>query len=509
MKHIYIILIMMGVSLASCDMDKKPYGSLEDQTAIQSLNDAQRFRNGLYTRMRGLTTGAYVYTSDIQMDIFHGIITNGNRNGMFSNGNILSSDTDIESMWANNYAAINSANYLIETIEALLTSGVEYTDAEQATLKRYAGEAYFVRGYCYYWLFDHFCEAYTAANAQVSAKGLPLVTVYDPTGDMSKYPGRDTQEATLLRIEEDLNNAYTALTAYETADPENGKEILAPNAIYFSSHAVQALQARVALLKGDNQTALSKAEAVINSAIYTLADTTDYVNMWTRDESTEIIFRSFMANTELGSSTGVAYLNYNMDGADFIPTYDILNMYGEGDVRFDAFFKVWPLNIDGNNIQAYVFHKYPGNESLKVSIAPNYMNMSKLFRLSEMYLIAAESAITTDATKANKYLNDLRAKRIVEYTAGNYTGQQLVNEIRLERFRELLGEGYRMSDLRRWGLGFSRNPEHPENPDIDAIVINTGKDLAYLSGDHRFVWPIPTPEMEANPQLDGQQNPGY
>ena len=78
-----------------------------------------------------------------------------------------------------------------------------------------------------------------------------------------------------------------------------------------------------------------------------------------------------------------------------------------------------------------------------------------------------------------------------------------------ERLKELMGEGYRMSDLRRWGLGFARNPEHPENPYIDPILLNTGKGLSYNAGDHRFVWPIPTSEIEANPQLDGQQNPGY
>lgn len=44
-----------------------------------------------------------------------------------------------------------------------------------------------------------------------------------------------------------------------------------------------------------------------------------------------------------------------------IPTFDMLSMYeDEGDVRFDAFFTVWKLAVDGNNVQAYVFKKFPG-----------------------------------------------------------------------------------------------------------------------------------------------------
>ena len=301
-----------------------------------------------------------------------------------------------------------------------------------------------------------------------------------------------------------MGDAYNALVEFEKANNEN----IAPNAIYLSSYAVLAFQARLALLKGDNATALSKAEEVINSGKYPLTEITDYEALWTKDEGSEVIFRSFMSNTELGNSTGSTYLSYNLDNADYIPTFDVLELYGdEGDIRFDTYFEVWALT--DSKTQAYVFKKYPGNESLKTGAQPNYMNMSKVFRTSELYLIAAEAAVNTNPTLANKYLNDLRKKRIAGYEESNYSGQGLVNAIRTERLKELLGEGFRLSDLRRWGLGFKRNPSHPENPAIENIVVKLGADLSYEASDYRFVWPIPTDEMQNNPQLNGQQNPGY
>ncbi|RGN31414.1 RagB/SusD family nutrient uptake outer membrane protein [Bacteroides oleiciplenus] len=504
MKKILFALLMVGALVTSCDMDKKPYGSLDNDTAIQNLNDCRRFRNGLYASMRSLTTGGYVNYPEIQMDIFQGVTTNGNRIGEFSNGNINSSTRDIATIWGNIYSMINSANFIINKMDEMLTNN-EYTAEEHAELARYDGEAKFVRAYCYYWLADHYCSTYSASIAQSPGRGLPLVTAYNPTGDSSKYPGRSTQDETYKLISDDLTDAYNALLEYEKSD----NEFVAPNAAYLSSYAVLALQARIALLKGDNATALSKAEEIIKSQIYKLAEISAYETMWTKDEGTEAIFRPFMSSTELGSSLGGAYLSTKLDGADYIPTYDILNMYDEEDVRFDAFFTVWKLAVDGNDVPAYVFKKFPGNEALKTSATPNYVNMPKMFRMGEIYLIAAEAAATTNPTLANKYLNELRSKRIADYEEINYADQILVQQIRSERLKELVGEGFRMSDLRRWGIGFQRNPDHPENPDINNILVPNGKELAYPAGDYRFVWPIPSAEMETNPQLAGQQNPGY
>ena len=503
MKKIFLALAVIGGLLTSCDMDKSAFGALDDETAIRQLSDVESYSNQLYNSLRGKTAGEWLILPEVQMDYFHGLINNGNNGGMFANANILSSDQDIESMWASMYSTIASANYIIEKIEGLQSQEMDETTALK--MNRHYGEALFTRAFCYVWLADHFCQNYSEEAADTKALGLPLVTKYHPSSDRSSYPSRSTLKETFKLIDDDLAKAHEALLAYKAVEAPT------QNDAYLNVYTVAALQARVALLKGDNATALAKAKEVIDSKVYALTSIADYANLWTIDQGTEVIFRPFMSNTELGSSSSSAwYLTDNEQSAYYIPTFEVLNMYESGDIRFSAFFTIYTnLQVNGESYQCYVFNKFPGNESLKTGTQRNFVNMTKPFRLSEMYLIAAEASAKNDPATANKYLNEFLKNRIIGYTDQNYSGADLINRIKDERKKEFIGEGYRMSDLRRWNQGFARDAEHLENPALNDIIIERGSDVSYSADDYRFVWPIPATEMQSNPQLDGQQNPGY
>lgn len=507
MKKIYLLLTAVaGSLLSSCNMDLAPVGSLDDANAIESTTDLMKARNGIYEGLRGIATGGYVYYTDIQMDQFMGLTINGNQNGTFAHGNIYSNNTNIEDVWAGCYANIADANYLLGRGEALLASG-NLDEEETLEANRYIAETKFARAYYYYYLFDHFCESYTADKAQTAAKGLPLVTVFNPTGDLAAYPGRSTMAETFELIDKDLEDAYTALKAYETAE---SYDIVAMSP-YVNSYTVLALQARLALLRQDWKTAVAKAKAVIDSGYYKLSNLLNYANMWTSDASDEIIFRPISTKTELGiSSTGGAYIDANEAMAYYIPTFENLVAYDDNDVRFDAYFEQRALQANGTLYGAYVFSKYPGNKALYTGTINNLMNMGKPFRLSETYLILAEAACEDkDETTANSALNTLRKNRIKGYEAATYSGEVLRQQIREERTLELIGEGFRMSDLRRWNLGFKRDSSYPVASATEEIFVTVDTQVEYIAGDHRYVWPIPNTEMENNPQLKGQQNPGY
>ena len=68
MKKIFISLIAIAV-LVSCDMNKQPYSSISPDNALSSMLDASKLRNFIYANFRGLTSGGYVYSGEIQADL--------------------------------------------------------------------------------------------------------------------------------------------------------------------------------------------------------------------------------------------------------------------------------------------------------------------------------------------------------------------------------------------------------------------------------------------------------
>ncbi len=125
----------------------------------------------------------------------------------------------------------------------------------------------------------------------------------------------------------------------------------------------------------------------------------------------------------------------------------------------------------------------------------------KVLRTGEMYLIRAEARALQGGAKEVSGLadlNELRAARITGYTSAVLTGQALLDEIALERRKELLGEGHRWFDLKRTTRMINRT---------DAVQTSTKTTLAPTARE--WVWPIPQAEIDANPNIKAQQSPGY
>ena len=81
-----------------------------------------------------------------------------------------------------------------------------------------------------------------------------------------------------------------------------------------------------------------------------------------------------------------------------------------------------------------------------------------------------------------------------------------IDDILKERVRELFGEGFRISDLKRNGKDMKRGDAQIAN---SIYLPSTYQQFSKTSGDHRFLWPIPKDEIDANPNIKGQQNEGF
>jgi len=125
-----------------------------------------------------------------------------------------------------------------------------------------------------------------------------------------------------------------------------------------------------------------------------------------------------------------------------------------------------------------------------------------VMRLPEVYLNYAEAVLRGgtggDPATALTYINTIR-KRAYGNTIGNITSGQLTLPFILdERARELYWEGFRRTDLVRYGLFTSASYLWPWKGGVSG-----GTGVA----DYRNIFPIPDQDRAVNPNL--KQNPGY
>lgn len=513
MKKILYSLLAAGLMLTSCDMDVKVPGALEQGDAIQNITGLRSFRNQAYNILRSTTTGSWVTDPDLQADYYIGLRGNGSRTSRQIQGAYLASSSETSGKYQSAYSNMKNLNFAISEGNRLIEEGAISAD-EMVEANRYIGELKFTRAYLYYYLFDHYCQPYTADKGDTEGLGCQIVTVYNPSIPASEYPGRSSMNATLKVINDDLADAYTAIKAYEATDASN----LGASASYLNSATVRALQARVALLSRDFTNAYNYAKEVTETPGFSLATGQDYIDMWTTDESSELLFVPF-ANASESAQTASLFNTYNYISeyptrVNCIPTMYWLAQYDDNDIRFDAFFNPLIMTVDAQPTAAFTFNKYPGNPSLNTSQSNDYRNKAKPFRLSEQYLILAEAAYElNNGSAALRALNDLRAARIGGYQDETLSGTALRDAIRMERAIELIGEGFRLSDLRRWGLGFSRYDQYgvmaSGTVDVADLFVLQDVHTTYVPNDYRYTWPIPYDEIQVCNALKGQQNPGY
>lgn len=126
----------------------------------------------------------------------------------------------------------------------------------------------------------------------------------------------------------------------------------------------------------------------------------------------------------------------------------------------------------------------------------NQSNDMVLFRLADIYLTKAEAELRagTNQGDALSLVNKIRERAYGGDASHDWNSADLtLNNILAERARELAWEGWRRQDLIRYGrYGQPKNPDKP-NPDP--------------ADGHLNIFPIPAPQISANPNL--KQNPGY
>ncbi|WP_242920892.1 RagB/SusD family nutrient uptake outer membrane protein [Pontibacter liquoris] len=468
MKNRYKILVLAGLlsvgSFSSCKdefLDEGPSTGINADEALLTDNDVLSALRGAYA---GLATvnlyGTYLpVMGDMLADNLYVATSNSGYFGGFSSYNFLNNNGDITDIWSGAYDVINRANAIIDS---------NPTVTDQAAIDQYKGEAYAIRALLYFELVRNFARPYNE-TADASHPGVPLVlTAYD----YNAQPARATVAQVYEQIESDLSNAYTLMSPDLTV-------------IRFSKYAARALDAEVNLYKGDNALALQYAEEVIKDSGVELLPYNSVLAYWAETDATKLaglesLFEVSATQTENNGVDEYAYY-FNQQGyGQNLATPSLYETYDSTDIRRQLI----TVGERGSDDPAYIVTKY--------NAVSGDIDDKVVIRMSEVYLIAAEAAYRTgDEAKALEYLNTLVAERDPElkYTS---SGTQLLDDIILERRKEMAFEGDRFATLNRLKADITGRKRSPNVvPYTDAIR----------------VLPIPRNEITANPNIE--QNPGW
>ncbi|MTI31758.1 RagB/SusD family nutrient uptake outer membrane protein [Xanthovirga aplysinae] len=463
MKHrIYYIKVLALVVflISSCDdfLKIEPQQSLSDSEAFSTIEAAETALIGAYARMQSTTYYGreMLVMPEVGGDNVLIALDNSNRFLGFSGYNLTTSNGDVTDLWFRAYHVIMQANNLINNVD-----NIEGGTAEEKNQLK--GEALFIRALVHFDLVRSFGQPYLNGNG--SNLGVPVMLVSE-----IGTPSRNSVTEVYAQIINDLSQAKDLMDNTE-----------AP--FRSSSDAANALLSRVYLYKGDNQAAVEAATAVIGTGNYSLISNENYLDSWSTDGTSEEIFTlKFLADESTGSSNiGRIYLKPGY--GDIRPSQDIMDLYSvnSNDVR--------------NGLIRYE-EEYADHFQFKFAgmLGVDGLASIKILRLSEVLLNRAEAnAKLGNLEEAKEDLNVLRVRAGLESI--DPANSSVLDEVLLERRRELAFEGHRAFDIFRNG------------EDLKRIECNPLAECSVPFGSNLVVYPIPQDEISANPNM--VQNPGY
>ena len=526
-------ILAFATIFTSCNVTRLPEGT-PLQEPFQDIKMAKQNRDAVYALLIGVESPDNLNSADIQTDLFHlTYLDNNSLKGLYTwQEQSVLDHGDINSYYAAYYQTLMQANYFIMRAEELIASA-EYqtTDEEKTLLKQYIGEIKIMRALAHWRLIQRFSKPWDGTTDNDEQSGIILMTQYDPLkGAKSKKATRAEVYQSMI---EDLDYAIANIPADANMDVKP--------AIYLTRDFAYAVKARVCLTKHDWQGAVDACDAFINKyAINVDGDapskTKSLTSIWQTEDSPEILVRlrataqdGFVTSSLLSASHREGYKN-NKDYKDktrawfiyYMPSLVlekwVVDLYSANDIRKEVYVGTKGFYRDDLGAEFNTLTKYIGNPSLNTDAKVLQFKFGvHLFNVAEAYLIKAEALAelgrTADAAETIVKLEKSRLTSGYPDPLDFGTKDEVIKEIRNERVRELVGEGFRTNDLVRWGMGFKRG--EPQAAGLTAAgqlfgtssaVQEVGRNLEKQAGDKMFIWEFPLRDRENNENLQNFRN---
>lgn len=523
------MLLLIGVlTLTACTeefLETKPTQSISAADALASEQNLTLVLNGLHRQLidtsplSGRTArGGEHYWIPMDDMVTGSLIHSARGNGWFRAALAWLDHTDendgvVGQLWYERYHFIATSNAIINQIEEL---GL----ALSPEINNILGQAYAYRAWSYHKLITHYAKGYIIGNPSTDP-GVPLLTSTE--APYTSAP-RSSVEEIYTQIESDIDQA---ISYFQNASGPSTKADLTLNAAY-------GIKSRVALSKGDWATAASAA--VLARDGYGLMNESQWLSGFNSVSLPEVIWGGNVIETETVYYASYFYYmcpTFNGSQNRGNPKLIDKRMYDRipaTDFRINMALPNAPnSNSAASNDQGGSAANDPNYDSqddflaAKAAIIAEYGMTSRhnthpymhvkflqkqpgtispddiiYMRSAEMYLNEIEAKIMlNDLDGARAVMQTFGSSRDSAFDASVFTTQeQLLDQLKFQRYIELYGEGFSYTDHIRWDQGIDL-----AGSGASEVLYQNGFSQAKPSVNDGWIWKIPQAEIDGNPNI--------
>ncbi len=492
---VFGIVVIMNLSCKKSHLDLLPHNPTE-QAYFTQESDFTKAVLGVYAKMNDLywyNGGAGSTTITVFLLPGDDITTNNSSEEFEQFGSLQSSSGRVGYFYSTWYQLISRANVVLQKT-AEVADGVYTTP----NLKNYhEGEAYFLRGLAYFYLWNYFETS-------------PLDTARITSSDQFTPPSTSGTQL----LDQSIRDFQTAAGLLPTSWDAGNRGRATQNSANGMLGKALVFRASVTKNNADYTDAITAFSKIGNVSLTTNFEDNFSVNTENNQESlfeyqaTEAFgFNNVWLSNDFDNAIGNLSVfwgfydnNFGLFGTSpFYATTKLLNSFDANDPRIQ-----YTLNPADRTVKKYVT-----DDKLDQSGVGSVNNV-RILRYADVLLLQAEAVLQSGGSTAEAIglINQVRTRARNMVTGGtepaDYATTQtdkttIMNWIIKERLLELAGEGQRWIDLRRWqmaGIISLDNAYFSSNTSTMSFQLPKHLDL-----------PIPNSETDVNPNV--HQNQGY